>query len=97
MRLVAVGDLIGKFLSAIGITKSRVTYIAGQDCGCDGRRSAANAWGISLQNRMIMGVGGYAMMSPSARRRFARKRLFRIVSGRLRELSTRWRATTTSE
>lgn len=40
-----LGDMVAAGLSAIGITKERVTAAVGRDCGCKGRQEAMNEWG----------------------------------------------------
>jgi hypothetical protein len=40
-----LGDMVASGLSAIGITKERVSKLAGGDCGCHKRQQALNALG----------------------------------------------------
>jgi hypothetical protein len=40
-----LGDMVASGLSAIGITKARVSALAGGDCGCAKRQEALNALG----------------------------------------------------
>ncbi len=40
-----LGDMVAAGLSAIGITKERVSAVVGGPCGCDGRQAAMNAAG----------------------------------------------------
>jgi len=40
-----LGDMVASGLSAIGITKARVSALAGGDCGCAKRQKALNALG----------------------------------------------------
>jgi hypothetical protein len=40
-----LGDMVAAGLSAIGITKERVSALAGGDCGCHKRQEALNALG----------------------------------------------------
>jgi hypothetical protein len=40
-----LGDMVAAGLSAIGITKERVSKLAGGDCGCHKRQEALNALG----------------------------------------------------
>lgn len=43
-----LGDIVADGLSAIGITKERVSKIAGRDCGCKKRQEALNRLGKSV-------------------------------------------------
>lgn len=50
-----LGDMVAAGLSAVGITKERVSALVGGDCGCKKRQQAMNAWGakhlgIGVQN-----------------------------------------------
>jgi hypothetical protein len=40
-----LGDMVAAGLSAIGITKERVSAVVGGDCGCANRQEALNALG----------------------------------------------------
>jgi len=40
-----LGDIVASGLSAIGITKARVSALAGGDCGCQKRQQALNELG----------------------------------------------------
>ncbi len=40
-----LGDIVASALTAIGITKERVAYVVGGDCGCTKRQEALNDWG----------------------------------------------------
>jgi hypothetical protein len=40
-----LGDMVAAGLSAIGITKERVSAVVGGDCGCPKRQEALNALG----------------------------------------------------
>jgi hypothetical protein len=40
-----LGDMVAAGLSAIGITKERVSAVVGGDCGCAKRQEALNALG----------------------------------------------------
>ena len=56
-RPVAIGDLVERWLVAIGITKDRVerwTRTAGKPggCGCDRRRRWLNEYGFAVQRRI---------------------------------------------
>lgn len=46
-----LGDMTADALSAVGITKERVTYWIGRDCGCDARQEWLNQVG------KIFGIG----------------------------------------
>lgn len=43
-----LGDMVASGLSAVGITKQRVSAIVGGDCGCQKRQEALNALGRRL-------------------------------------------------
>lgn len=43
-----LGDMMATGLSAVGITKERVSKILGRDCGCPQRQEALNALGRRL-------------------------------------------------
>ena len=43
-----LGDMVAAGLSAIGITKARVSALAGGDCGCHKRQEALNALGRKI-------------------------------------------------
>ena len=43
-----LGDMVASGLSAVGITKERVSKLVGGDCGCDKRQEALNALGRRL-------------------------------------------------
>ena len=40
-----LGDIVAAGLSAVGITKERVSAVVGRDCGCQKRQEALNALG----------------------------------------------------
>jgi hypothetical protein len=40
-----LGDMVAAGLSAVGLTKERVSAALGRDCGCKGRQEALNAAG----------------------------------------------------
>jgi hypothetical protein len=42
---IGLGDMVAAGLSAIGITKERVSALAGGDCGCQKRQEALNELG----------------------------------------------------
>jgi hypothetical protein len=44
-RAPGLGDMVSSALSAVGITKERVSAAIGRDCGCKGRQEALNAIG----------------------------------------------------
>ena len=44
-RPVPIGDLVERGLTAIGITKERVSALAGGDCGCSKRQEQLNELG----------------------------------------------------
>jgi len=43
-----LGDMVAAGLSAIGITKERVSKVVGGDCGCKQRQEALNALGRKI-------------------------------------------------
>lgn len=43
-----LGDMVASGLSAVGITKQRVSALVGGDCGCHERQEALNALGRRL-------------------------------------------------
>ena len=43
-----LGDMVAAGLSAIGITKQRVSKLAGGDCGCAKRQRALNELGRKI-------------------------------------------------
>jgi hypothetical protein len=43
-----LGDIVAAWLSAIGITKERVSALAGGDCGCTKRQEALNELGRKI-------------------------------------------------
>ena len=43
-----LGDMVASGLSAIGITKDRVSKLAGGDCGCQKRQEALNNLGRNI-------------------------------------------------
>ena len=52
--MIAVGDITERALRLIGITKERVTAIAGRDCGCNKRQQAMNETGYVWQGWLIV-------------------------------------------
>jgi hypothetical protein len=44
-RRPGLGDMVAAGLSAVGITKDRVSALVGGDCGCRARQAALNAVG----------------------------------------------------
>jgi hypothetical protein len=55
-----LGDVVASSLSAIGITKDRVSKLAGGDCGCNKRQEALNKLGHKL------GIGSPTPSGPAA-------------------------------
>jgi len=43
-----LGDMVASGLSAIGITKERVSAVVGRDCGCPQRQEALNEFGRKI-------------------------------------------------
>lgn len=48
-----LGDAIANGLSAVGITKERVSRVLGRPCGCDKRQEAANQIGDKIQEAIF--------------------------------------------
>lgn len=53
-----LGDMVAAGLSAVGITKERVSALVGGDCGCQARQEALNRLGHKL------GIGGPLVDKP---------------------------------
>jgi hypothetical protein len=51
--MLALGDMAGRCLRFAGITKERVSAVAGKDCGCQERQAAMNQAGYRLQHALI--------------------------------------------
>jgi hypothetical protein len=52
-RRVAVGDLVERMLTGIGISKARVQqWLRVKDCGCAKRQRWLNQWGYKQQDRI---------------------------------------------
>jgi hypothetical protein len=50
---VAVGDLVERVLTSVGISKDRVKqWLRDKDCGCANRQKWLNQWGYEQQNRI---------------------------------------------
>ena len=47
-HVAGLGDMVASGLSAIGITKERVSKLAGGDCGCAKRQQALNELGRKI-------------------------------------------------
>jgi len=47
-RKPGLGDMVAAGLSAVGITKERVSALVGGNCGCAGRQQALNELGRSI-------------------------------------------------
>jgi hypothetical protein len=47
-KKLGLGDIVEKVLSAVGITKERVSAIVGGDCGCQQRQDALNELGRKI-------------------------------------------------
>lgn len=45
---IGLGDMVAAGLSAVGITKDRVSALVGGDCGCQHRQQALNRLGHRL-------------------------------------------------
>ena len=55
-NLVAVGDVVAGVLSAVGITKERVSAAAGGKCNCSSRQEKLNQIGFLVQYKAIKAV-----------------------------------------
>jgi uncharacterized protein (UPF0218 family) len=55
-KLIAVGDLTAKALSAVGITKERVSAVMGKKCNCASRQAKMNQIGYIAQYRALKAV-----------------------------------------
>ena len=74
--MLALGDIAERCLRFFGITKERVTAVAGKDCGCAKRQTAMNQAGYRWQN---------AMSRPYYRAKDSfRNAYYRLQSSRLR-------------
>jgi hypothetical protein len=52
-RRVAVGDLVERMLTGVGISKERVQqWLRVKDCGCAKRQRWLNQWGYTQQDRI---------------------------------------------
>jgi hypothetical protein len=52
-RRVAVGDLVERMLTGVGISKERVQqWLRVKDCGCAKRQKWLNQWGYKQQDRI---------------------------------------------
>lgn len=51
--MLALGDIIERCLRFVGITKERVSAVAGKDCGCAKRQAAMNQAGYRWQHLLI--------------------------------------------
>ena len=54
--MLALGDMTESALRLIGITKERVTAVAGRDCGCKKRQQAMNEAGYVWQGKLLVPV-----------------------------------------
>jgi len=52
--MLALGDMTERALRLIGITKERVTAIAGRDCGCKRRQRSMNEAGYVWQGKLLV-------------------------------------------
>ena len=74
--MLALGDITERCLRFFGITKERVSAVAGKDCGCAKRQAAMNQAGYRWQ---------HAMMRPYYRARdLFLNAYYRLQSSRLR-------------
>ena len=60
MARPGLGDMVAAGLSAVGITKERVSAIVGGDCGCKERQEALNKLGRKF------GIGGPLDQPPAS-------------------------------
>lgn len=54
--MIAIGDTTERALRLIGITKERVSAIAGRDCGCKKRQQAMNEVGYVWQGKLLVPI-----------------------------------------
>ena len=54
--MIAIGDITERALRIIGITKERVSAIAGRDCGCKRRQQAMNEAGYVWQGKLLVPI-----------------------------------------
>lgn len=59
-KIPGLGDIVAAGLSAVGITKERVSRLVGGDCGCAKRQEALNKLGHKL------GIGSPTPSGPAA-------------------------------
>lgn len=51
--MIAIGDVVERVLTSVGITKNLAARIFGwRDCGCERRKSWLNQWGYRQQERL---------------------------------------------
>jgi hypothetical protein len=79
--MLALGDIIERCLRFFGITKERVSAVAGKDCGCQQRQAAMNQAGYFWQQALFRRYYGARDSFLSA--------YYRLQSSRLR-LSARF-------
>lgn len=59
IRRPGLGDMVASGLSAVGITKERVSRLVGGDCGCSERQQKLNELG-----RKYLGIGSPTPSGP---------------------------------
>jgi len=53
--MFAAGNIVARYLRAVGVTKERVRAVTGlQDCGCDKRQAALNEAGYRFQRQLLL-------------------------------------------
>jgi hypothetical protein len=76
--MIAIGDLTERALRLIGITKERVSAIAGRDCGCKQRQQAMNEAGYVWQGRLLTPIRRVFYYREELRSRWQRIRYARL-------------------
>lgn len=54
--MIAVGDVVERTLSSVGITKELVERITRRPCGCPARQKWLNQWGYARQRELARAV-----------------------------------------
>jgi len=76
--MLAFGDIAVRFLRFFGITKERVSAVAGRDCGCKQRQQAMNEAGYVWQGRLLAPIRWVLYYREELRNRWQRIRYARF-------------------
>jgi hypothetical protein len=76
--MIAIGDITERALRLIGITKERVSAIAGRDCGCKKRQQAMNEAGYVWQGKLLVPIRRVLFYREEMRHRWQSIRYGRI-------------------